>query len=131
MVKGRPIPSSRLKSGPPKLAENPIRGNPLLATATSATYSKNQPNGIIVICKHCTTNKHSYYSISQFQTYVSKRNILSGFVKRINSELLSILALFIFSNIPSKHAQIPPLKANFRNKQKTLWNYSQNSIPDR
>jgi len=35
------MPSSRLKSGPPKLAENPIRGNPLLATATSATYFRN------------------------------------------------------------------------------------------
>ena len=33
------MPSRRLNSGPPKLAEKPILGNPRLATATSATRS--------------------------------------------------------------------------------------------
>ena len=47
MVKGRPMPSSMLKRGPPKAALNPIRGLPRLAIATSAIMSPVQCFGKI------------------------------------------------------------------------------------
>ena len=39
MVKGSPIPSSKLNSGPPKQALNPVLGEPRLAIVVSAIMS--------------------------------------------------------------------------------------------